>query len=98
MGVEVHVEGQIRYGGMAGFGQAAERYSAYAQAHGYRVPQFLLGLSGKMNTVRLVFRYDDLAQYAEQEAAGLTDPEHGRLAGEMGFTEGTVTFTIYRET
>jgi hypothetical protein len=98
MGVEVHVEGQIRYGSMSGFRPAAERYTAYAQAHGYHVPQFLLGLSGKMNTVRLVFRYDDLAQYAEQEAAGLTDPEHGRLAGEMGFVEGTVTFAIYQAT
>jgi hypothetical protein len=96
MAVEVHVEGQVRYGGMAGFRQAAERYSAYAQARGFRVPQFLLGLSGKMNTVRLVFRYDDLTQYAEQEAAGLTDPEHGRLAGEMGFVEGTVTFAVYQ--
>jgi hypothetical protein len=97
MKVEVHVEGQLSYGGLPDFHEAAQRYKTYAESHGYPVPQVLLGLSGQMNTVRLVFRYDDLSQYAEQEARTLEDREYGKVAGEMGFADGTVTFAIYRQ-
>ena len=94
---EVHVEGQIRYGGLPDFLQATERYRRYAESLGYPVPQVLLGLSGKMNTARLVFKYDELSRYAEQEARARDDREHGQIAGEMGFTDGTITFAIYQQ-
>ncbi|MGE5285766.1 MAG: hypothetical protein ACM3ML_00890 [Micromonosporaceae bacterium] len=58
----------------------------------------LLGLSGKMNTVRLVYRYEDLAQYAEQEFRTMDDREYGKIAGEMGFTPGTINYEIYKRT
>jgi hypothetical protein len=43
-----------------------------------------------------VFRYDNADQYADNEARAMGDREHGKLAGAMGFAEGTVRFTIYR--
>ncbi len=97
MSFEVHVEGEIAYGGMPRFHEAAERYKAYAGSHGYAVPQVLLGLSGKMNTLRLVYRYEDLSQYAEHEARTVDDREYGKVAGEMGFTEGTICYAIYQQ-
>jgi hypothetical protein len=74
MSVEVHVEGQVRYGGLPDFTIALEHYRDYAVAHGYTVPEALLGLSGKMNTVRLVYRYDDPSEYAEQESRTTARP------------------------
>ena len=97
MTVEVHVEGQVAVGGMPDFHQAAERYREYAGSHGYAVPQVLLGLSGKMNTVRLVYRYEDLSQYAEHETRTMDDREYGKIAGEMGFADATISYAIYQQ-
>jgi hypothetical protein len=94
---EVHVEGQIAVGGMHDFTDAVEHYRAYAAENGYAVPQVLLGLSGPMNTVRLVFRYDELARYDEHEFRAMTDREYGNLAGAMGFADGTIMYTVYRQ-
>ena len=65
-------------------------------SHGYVVPQVLSSLSGRMNTVRLVFGFADLAQYAEQERRTLDDKEYGEVAGAMGFTEGSVSYEVYQ--
>lgn len=97
MSFEVHVAGEVAYGGMPGFRDAVERYKKYAESHGYAVPQVLLGLSGKMNTVRLVYRFDDLAQYAEHETRAVDDLEYGKIAGEMGFTARTLNYEIYQQ-
>lgn len=97
MSVEVHVEGQVSYGGLPDFRRAVERYKQYAESHGYAVPQVLLGLSGKMNTARLVYRYENLSQYAEHETRTLEDREYGKIAGEMGFADGTISYAIYQQ-
>jgi hypothetical protein len=94
--VEVHVEGQVEYGGLPDFTIAFERYCDYAVANGYTVPEALLGLSGKMNTVRLVYRYDNPSEYAAQESRTLHDREYGKIAGELGFTDHSVSYTIYQ--
>jgi hypothetical protein len=96
MTVEVHVEGRVVSGRLPDFAAAVERYRAYAAANGYAVPHVLLGLSGPMNTVRLVYRYDDLSQYDEHEFKAMTDREYGKIAGAMGFADGTLTYTVYR--
>jgi hypothetical protein len=96
MSVEVHVEGQVRYGGLPDFTIALEHYRDYAVANGYTVPEARLGLSGKMNTVRLVYRYDDPSEYAEQESRTLHDREYGKVADELGFTDDSVSYTIYQ--
>jgi hypothetical protein len=95
--VEVHVEGRVELGRMPDFAEAVKRYCAYADSNGYAVPQILLGLSGQMNTVRLVYRYDDLSQYDEHEFRAMTDREYGETAAAMNFTDGTLTYAIYRQ-
>jgi hypothetical protein len=96
MTVEVHVEGRVVSGHLPDFAAAVELYQAYAAANGYAVPHVLLGLSGPMNTVRLVYRYDDLSQYDEHEFKAMTDRRYGEIAGAMGFAEGTISYTVYR--
>jgi hypothetical protein len=44
----------------------------------------LLGLSGPMNTVRPVYRYDDLSRYDEHEFKAMTDRDYGQIAGAKG--------------
>lgn len=96
MAVEVHVEGRVAEGRLPDFAEAVQRYREYAEANGYAVPDVLLGVSGPMNTVRLVYRYDELSRYEEHELKAMTDREYGQLAGAMGFVEGTLNYTIYR--
>jgi hypothetical protein len=95
--VEVHVEGRVASGRLPDFTEAAERYKAYAAANGYAVPHVLLGLSGPMNTVRLVYRYDELSRYDEHEFKAMTDREYGQIAGAMGFVDGTLSYAVYRQ-
>jgi hypothetical protein len=96
MPVEVHVEGQISYGRLADFREAVDAYCAYAEENGFGVPRVLQGLSGPMNTVRLVYRYDDLAAYERHEARTAEDREYALVASAMPFAEGTITYAIYR--
>jgi hypothetical protein len=95
--VEVHVEGRVASGHLPDFAEAVERYKAYAAANGYAVPHVLLGLSGLMNTVRLVYRYDELSRYDEHEFKAMTDREYGQIAGAMGFVDGTLSYAVYRQ-
>ncbi|MDA8202590.1 MAG: NIPSNAP family protein [Chloroflexi bacterium] len=96
MAVEVHVEGRVALGRMPEFMEAVQRYSAHAIAHGYAAPRILQGLSGEMNSVRLVYAYEDLAAYERDEARVATDREYGRVAMEMPLVEGTITYRLFR--
>lgn len=97
MSVEVHVDGRVIGGQLTGFAQGLERYLAYARDHGYEVPAVLQGLSGPMNSIRLVYRYDNLAGYEEHEARTLLDPGYAKAASAMKFVDGTLTYSIFRE-
>lgn len=97
MSVEVHVEGRIVTGHMPRFAEAVEQYKDYAKTHDYTVPSVLMGLSGEMNTVRLVYRFDSAAAYEEQEVRTLRDERYGSIAGQMGFADGTIRYSIYRQ-
>jgi hypothetical protein len=97
MAIEVHVQGRVVTGKLPYFADAVERYKEYAAANGYAVPRVLLGLSGEMNTIRLVYRYDDPAEYQKHETRTMRDGEYGRIAGEMSLVDGTVRYEIYEQ-
>jgi hypothetical protein len=97
MAVQVHVEGQIAYGRLPDFAEAVRAYTAYARANGYVSPQVLQGISGPMNTIRLVYRYEALEEYERHEARTASDREYGRLASMMPFIEGSILYQIYLE-
>jgi len=97
MAVEVHVEGQIATGRMSGFAEAIERYKDYAKTHDFAVPTVLIGLSGEMNTVRLVYHFDTAADYEAQEMRTLRDKDYGEIARDMDFADRTLHYAVYRE-
>ena len=55
MMVELHVRGEVEYGRLAEFNQAAETWRAYRAERGWTVPRILHGLAGPMNLVVMVF-------------------------------------------
>ncbi len=97
MTVEIHVDGRVTQGRLIAFAEGLERYLAYARDHGYAVPRALQGLSGPMNSIRLVYRYEDLAAYEEHEARTLGDPGYAEAASGMEFVDGTLTYSVFRE-
>ena len=97
MAVEVHVQGQIEPGRLADFLEAVEHYRTYAHEHGYAEPVVLFGLSGKMNTIRLVYAYEDLNRYEEHETRTLTDREYAEAGQQLGFVAGSVHYEVYRQ-
>ena len=97
MTVEVHVEGQVAAGRMPQFAEAIEAYKDYAKTHDYAVPRVLLGLSGEMNTVRLVYDFDTAGDYEAQELRTLRDEEYGAIAGRLAFADRSLHYAIYRE-
>jgi hypothetical protein len=93
--VEVHVEGRIALGQLAEFTVGVRRYIDYLRQHDYVVPRVLHGLSGQMNTVRLVYTYPDLNGYERHEANSLADTEYAKAASGMPFVDGTITYSVF---
>jgi hypothetical protein len=96
MTVEIHVDGRVAQGMLSTFAEGLERYVSYARDHGYTVPRVLQGLSGPMNSVRLVYTYDDLAAYGQHEARTLHDAGYAAAASGMELVEGTITYSLFR--
>ncbi len=95
MPVEVHVAGRIATGRLAEFLEACGPWLAFRQQRGRAPARVLQGLSGPMNSVVLVFAYEDLAAYEREEAEDAADPEYARLASAMPF-EGPIVYRLYR--
>jgi hypothetical protein len=96
MAVEVHVTGRIETGRFSEFTQAMNRWAQYRAEIGDAGAHVLQGLSGKMNNVRIVFTYADLAVYEREEARDALDADYAKVAGAMPFVEGTIQYEIYR--
>jgi hypothetical protein len=84
-------------GRLADFVEAVARYRQYEGEHEYVQPRVLLGLSGAMNTVCLVYSYLDLAEYERHEARAAEDRDYAEAASGMPFIDGTLSYSIYRE-
>ncbi len=96
MPIEVHVQGRVKVGHLADFYDAVKTYQEYAKSQGYRLPKVLFGLSGDMNTVRLVYHYEDLNAYESHEVRTLTDRTYAEIAEQMGFVDGSLHYAVYR--
>ncbi|MFQ5871054.1 MAG: NIPSNAP family protein [Candidatus Geothermarchaeales archaeon] len=97
MTVSVHVRGEIEYGRLHEYLDAVEKYKEYRSRNGYVVPKVFLGLSGPMNTVLMVYRYDDSAAYEEEEAATARDKGYAEVASQMPYLEGTIYYELFKE-
>lgn len=96
MTVEVHVAGRVQVGRLADFIDGVREYSVYAEANGFGIPRVLQGLSGEMNTIRLVYTYPDLAAYEADEARAASDRDYAEAAMRMPFVDGTLRYEVYR--
>ena len=95
MAVEVHVTGRIEIGRFGEFVAALGPWASYRAAQGRAPVRVYQALSGRMNEIRMVFEYGDLAVYEQEERDDAVDPEYGRLASAMPFVDGTLEYTIY---
>ena len=93
--VEVHVTGRVELGRFGDFVSALGPWSSYRSAQGRAPMRVYQALSGRMNEVRMVFEYPDLAAYEAEEREDAVDPEYARLAGAMPFVDGTLEYAIY---
>lgn len=97
MAVEVHVQGEIVYGRLREFRQAADAYLAYVRDNGYTAPQILQGVSGPMNTILFIYRFANLADFERHESRSATDHGYGRTAAAMPYRDGSISYQIYRD-
>lgn len=96
MALELHVRGEITYGHLSTFLQAVEAWRTYRAERGWAVPRVLLGLSGPMNRVLMIFAYLDAARLEAEEAAAAADPHYAEIAGNLGFREPSLVHELYR--
>ena len=85
MAVEVHVTGRVELGRFGEFAAALEPWTSYRAGRGRAPVRVYQALSGRMNEIRMVFEYDDLAGYEQEEREDAVDPEYARLASAMPF-------------
>ena len=97
MPVLLHVRGEIKYGELHHFREAVERYREYRKSKNYVVPQVLLGLSGPMNSVILVYLYETAKAFEDEDRAIGEDPDYRKVASEMPFREGSIVYQLFRE-
>jgi hypothetical protein len=90
------VRGTIEYGRLPEFAQAVGPFVEYRRRRGWAVPEVLHGLSGPMNTVLMVFRYDDLAAWEAECAAERGDAEYARIATGLPYAAGSIAYELYQ--
>lgn len=90
------VKGTIEHGRLREFNQTVEPFIDYRREQGMAVPQVLHGISGPMNTVCLIFRYENLARLDEEIRAERNDPRYGELASKMPYAADSIVYELYQ--
>jgi len=96
MALELHVRGEIEYGHLSEFIDAAATWRAYRSERGWAVPRILHGLAGPMNLVVMIFTYPDANRLEEEESASAADPRYADIAQVLGFREPTLVHELFR--
>ena len=52
---------------------------------------------GRLTSIRLTYRYEDLNAYEDHEARTLRDVGYAEAASGMEFVEGTLAYSVFRE-
>lgn len=90
------VKGVIEYGRLHEFTQALPAFIAYRRNRGWALPEVLHAMSGPMNAVLMIFRYDGVATWETECAAERTDAEYGRIASALPYCANSLTYEIYQ--
>ncbi len=97
MGAVLTVKGTIEHGRLAEFTANVGEFIGYRHSRGMAAPQVLQGLSGPVNTVLMLFRYDNLAALDQEASAERRDEQYGRIASKMPYAPGSIDYEIYQE-
>jgi hypothetical protein len=90
------VKGTIQYGGLKEFADQVGRFVQYRQQKGWAVPEVLYGLSGPMNTVLMVFRYEDLREFEREMKDERSNADYGTIASRMPYVPGSIGYELYQ--
>jgi len=90
------VKGTIEYGRLPEFSRSVGGFVEYRRQRGWAVPEVLHGLAGPMNTVLMVFRYNNLSDWETECAAEREDAEYARIASKLPYTEGSLAYELYQ--
>ena len=90
------VRGTIEYGKLAAFTKSVGVFRELRRKRGWAVPEVLHGLSGPMNSVLLVFRYEQLAAWEAECAAERTDTEYARVASALPYDAGSIRYELFQ--
>ncbi len=97
MALKLFVRGEIQYGRFHEFQDALLRYNDYRRQKGWVVPAAMTALSGPMNSVVLIYEYDDAGRLDAEELAAGVDAEYVRMAGALAFREPTIVYELLRD-
>ncbi len=95
MALELHVRGELTYGHLPEFLDAARAWREYRVSKGWAIPRILNGLSGPMNLVVMIFSYPDANRLEEEERQSAADPAYGEIATRLGFREPSITYELF---
>ncbi len=90
------VKGVIEYGRLPEFTKAVEPFVEYRLRRGWAVPEVLNALSGPMNTVLMIFRYENMAAWEAECEAERTDAEYARIATQLPYAAGSIAYELYQ--
>jgi hypothetical protein len=90
------VRGIIEYGKLHDFTQALPAFVAYRRDRGWAVPEVLHAMSGPMNTVLMIFRYEGVANWETECAVERVDAAYGRIASALPYRADSITYELYQ--
>jgi hypothetical protein len=92
--IEVHVAGRVKLGYILEFQESCKKWIEYRRSKGHSIPKVLFGLSGPMNSVRLILTYQSLFDFENEEKQNEIDERYVTFAMQMPF-EGELTKELY---
>ena len=90
------VKGTIAHGRLHEFAKTVDAFVGYRKQRGWAVPEVLHGLAGPMNTVLMIFRYEQLSDWERECTAEREDAEYGHIASTLPYVAGSIEYELYQ--
>ncbi len=90
-------QGTVQYGRLKEFAEAVGSFIEYRRKQNWALPEVLYGLAGAMNTVLMIFRYDNLDAWDREAKAERQDADYGRIASRLPYAEPSIHYERYQD-
>lgn len=87
----MHVTIELKYGKVEGFLETMPKVQAIVESAGWRLEHALMQVSGKLFTVRHVWKLRDFAHYAEGMGVFMAHPDFAALSAALAEVVETET-------